>query len=240
MSSGVQTSARDSTNIDPNPAETVLTNPLTRLPQPETTPIILTRENPRPIVFDRAAEPHREEIDQRVCAQTEIKIPQGPSLWVPLVVGTEKTWSLIDTGASSNLICKRLQEKVGGKLEAYNGRVIDPKGDPMPILGVTRVRMNVAGLQTTEKFLVMDGLNPDVIVGLRYLLERGCRLDWEHCCLWLEGGIRKAPMTVAGPQIPCDPDPVLTLCAEINGDTPLACVTSLTSWTWRAPADPTP
>ena len=83
--------------------------------------------------------------------------------------------------------------------------------------------MNVAGLQTTEKFLVMDGLNPDVIVGLRYLLERGCRLDWEHCCLWLEGGIRKAPMTVAGPQIPCDPDPVLTLCAEINGDTPGVC-----------------
>ena len=30
-------------------------------------------------------------------------------------------------------------------------------------------------------------------------------------------------MTVAGPQIPCDPDPVLTLCAEINGDTPSVC-----------------
>ena len=171
MSSGVQTSARDSTITDPYPAETVSTSPSTQLPQPETLPIILTRENLRPIVFDRPAEPPREEIDQRVCAQTEIKLPQGPRLWVPLVVGTEKTWSLIDTGASSNLICKQLQEKVGGKLEAYNGRVIDPKGDPMPILGVTRVRMNVAGLQTTEKFLVMDGLNPDVIVGLQYLLE---------------------------------------------------------------------
>ena len=74
-----------------------------------------------------------------------------------------------------------------------------------------------------REVLVIDGLNPDVIVGLRYVLERGCRLDWEHCCLWLKGGTRKDPMTVAGPQIPCDPDPVLTPCADINGDTPGVC-----------------
>ena len=56
MSSGVQTSARDSENKDPNRAETVSTNPLTQLPQPETTPTILARENLRPIVFDHPAE----------------------------------------------------------------------------------------------------------------------------------------------------------------------------------------
>ena len=182
------------------------------MPQLETTPIILTRENIR---LNRLRPPSgtpRKEIDHHVCDQTEVKIPRGPSLCLTMNVGTERTWSLIDTGASSNIICKRLQEEVGGKVDAYNGRVIDPTGEPMPILGVTGVRKNVAGLQKTEKFLVVDGLNPNIFVGFRYLLERGCRLDWEHCCLLLEGRTRQTPMTIAGPQEPFDPDPVATLC----------------------------
>ena len=171
-------------------------------------------------MFEKAAAPEREEIEQRLCTQIEVKIPQGPSLWVPLMVENEKKWSLIDTGASSNLLCKKLQEQVGGTLEPYGGVVVDPKGEPLPIIGVTRVRLNVAGLVTTEKFLVMDGLNPDVIVGLRFLLEKGCQLDWQHCCLWLEGGKRRAPMTVAGPLMPNDPDPILTLYATSNPTSP--------------------
>ena len=78
MNSGVQTSARDSANIDPNPAETKSTKPFTRVPQPETTPIILTREDLRLIVFDRPAEPPREETEQRVVPIWKSKVRTVP------------------------------------------------------------------------------------------------------------------------------------------------------------------
>ena len=221
QSSGVPTSAQQKSDCNPTPAPTSTQPPCSDFPN--ATPTILSKQSCRPIVFKKAAAPEHEEIEQWLCTQIEAKIPHGPSLWVPLMVENEKKWSLIDTGASSNLLCKKKQEQVGevgGTLEPYGGVVVDPKGEHLPIIGVTRVRLNVAGLVTTEKFLVMDGLNPDVIVGLRFLLEKGCQLDWQHCCLWLEGGKRRAPMTVAGALLPNDPDPILTLYATSNPTSP--------------------
>ena len=71
-----------------------------------------------------------------------------------------------------------LSKMIGNPMRRYDNDLTGPVGNRMPVQGVMHAEVRLGGsLKTKDEFLIVSGLSPDLLLGLRFLVENNCVVD---------------------------------------------------------------
>ena len=115
--------------------------------------------------------------------------PHKPSYFLVGKVGKIPVQILIDTGCTTNLISKRVFDKLSKNLrllmETQDSHGVMADGTRMSFLGLVRLPLQLRHFSTTEIFMV-GHIDEDVILGMPFLTKQGCALDFRRNVLALQ------------------------------------------------------
>ena len=106
----------------------------------------------------------------------------GSSLMVDGYIGKRPTQMLVDTGSAVTIIRENVWREAAGdgdqlSLEATAHSVVAANGEQLRLLGQTKVRLHVGGLQVFYNVLVAKGLTQECLLGADFLSQHGCIVD---------------------------------------------------------------
>ena len=131
--------------------------------------------------------PEEIEVEQ---AQQIFDKPHQASYFVPGKVEGRPVQFLIDTGCTTNLLAKhvfdRLPEKIRSQKREYAKYGLLADGTRLPFYGILQLDVRLRQVKTTEVFIISQ-LNEDAILGMPFLVERQCRMDFKRPVLLLDG-----------------------------------------------------
>ena len=131
-----------------------------------------------------------EELSLPTEAQQIYDRPHQASYFILGKVEGRAAQFLLDTGCTTNLLSKhlfdRLPEKIRTQIRecARHGLLAD--GTRLPFYGVIRLNIRLRQVKTQEVFIVSQ-INEDAILGMPFLVERRCSMDFKKPVIELDG-----------------------------------------------------
>jgi hypothetical protein len=135
----------------------------------------------------------------RAVAHTVISATNSePARNKPVIMGRcagEKTKLLIDSGAEMNVMdCDFLNDlllkQVPVKFTPSNSRIQCANGSKMAVTGYATMTLQVGSARAVQKFMIVKGLFPKVIVGIRSMKTMGIVMDPSSDCVIVDGRAR--------------------------------------------------
>ena len=99
------------------------------------------------------------------------KFVKGSGLLVPYQVEDQRCWAIVDTGASNSLISSTLATELGNEIVPNQSSLIGPVGNVMSTEGLMKAMVKIGDLVAEDEFVVVDGLYPEVLLGLKFMIE---------------------------------------------------------------------
>ena len=147
--------------------------PLTRESEPQTAKIL--RKND-PVFFEvKCTDKRCRDKESEAVASGEIA--RGSGMWVPVQVENQPCWAIVDTGASRSLMSRNLATEIGNPILPYDHNLFGPIGNVIPIDGIMRADVKIGPHATSDDFIVVDQLYPQLLIGLKFMTENGCQMD---------------------------------------------------------------
>ena len=105
------------------------------------------------------------------------EIARGSGMWVPVQVENQPCWAIVDTGAKRSLMSRSLASEIGNPILPYDHKLFGPIGNVIPIDGIMRADVKIGPHATSDEFIVVDQLYPQLLIGLKFMTENGCQMD---------------------------------------------------------------
>ena len=99
------------------------------------------------------------------------KIVKSSGLLVPYQVEGQRCWDIVDTGESNSLISSTLSTVQGNEIVSNQILLIGPVGNVMSTEGLMKAMVKNGDLLAEDDFVVVDGLYPEVLMGLKFMIE---------------------------------------------------------------------
>ena len=147
--------------------------PLTRESEPQTAKILSKND---PVIFEVKCTDKRCR-DKESEAVPSGEIVNGSGMWVPVQVENQLCWAIVDTGASRSLMSRSLASEIGNPILPYDDNLFGPIGNVIPIDGIMRADVKIGPHATSDEFIVVDQLYPQLLIGLKFMTENGCQMD---------------------------------------------------------------
>ena len=172
--------------VPPNDTETPLDPPQTFISEQPRLEVPLTREaEPQPAKILSKNDPVIFEVkctnkrcrDQESEAVASGEIVRGSGMWVPVQVENQLCWAIVDTGASRSLMTRSLAAEIGNPILPYDHNLFGPIGNVIPIDGIMRADVKIGPHATSDEFIVVDQLYPQLLIGMKFMTENGCQMD---------------------------------------------------------------
>ena len=97
---------------------------------------------------------------------------------------------LLDTGCTTNLLGKhifdRLPERVKSEKKEYARHGLLADGTRLPFYGIIKLKMRLRQVKTEEAFIISQ-ISEDAILGMPFLVERQCAMDFKRPVLQISG-----------------------------------------------------
>ena len=112
-----------------------------------------------------------------------LSVTCGASFCIVVSMNTIPVECLIDTGAAISLLHGNVWTKIttGGlaqPLQEWTGQtLVGINGNKLSVRGYSQILISVKGKQFNGKFIVMDNIKVDAILGLDFLKENRCMMD---------------------------------------------------------------
>ena len=104
---------------------------------------------------------------------------RSPGMWVNCEVEELRCWATVDTGESFSLNSGHMASFVQKPVNPHPHRLLGPIGNVMPIDGKMLAEVTFAKHRSTDEFIVVDELFPNVLIGLKFLCDNKCQVDIE-------------------------------------------------------------
>ena len=170
----------------PSEPQTLLDPPTTFVseqPRPEVlltcgsdpqTPKILSKTDP--IIFEVKCNDKRCR-DKESEAVASGETVRGSGMWIPVQVENQPFGAIVDTGASRSLMSRSLASEIGNPILPYDHNLFGSIGNVIPIDGIMRADVKIGPHATSDEFIVVDQLYPQLLIGLKFMTENGCQMD---------------------------------------------------------------
>ena len=126
----------------------------------------------------------------RACTTQPLDRPFGPSYFIPGRVEGKPALCLIDTGCTTNLLGKhvfdRLPERLRGCLVESDTHGMMADGTRLPFYGVIQLKIRLKELLIEER-LVVSRISEDVILGMPFLAQHSCTIDFNSTKVIVDG-----------------------------------------------------
>ena len=147
--------------------------PLTRESEPQTRKMLSKND---PVIFEvKCTDKRCRDKESEAVASGEIV--KGSGMWVPVQVENQLCWAIVDTGASRSLMSRSLASEIGNPILPYDHNLFGPKRNVIPIDGIMRADVKIGPHATSDEFIVVDQLYPQLLIGLKFMTENGCQMD---------------------------------------------------------------
>ena len=134
----------------------------------------------------------------------------GATLLVPYEVEGLRRWAMIDTGASRSLMSLELARTIGNPIVPNTSRLTGPIANEMPTKGVIKAEVKIGTLVATDEIVVVEDLYPEIMIGLKFMMENKCTSDLVQQKLTIlkdDGSIVQVPMQIlSGHVLPPEDD----------------------------------
>ena len=167
--------------------------PLMNLPEPEDPgPVSPTPSYKHPKRAKQAtpAKPADKPDEPAIEAQQVFDRPHQASYFIPGRIEGRPAQFLLDTGCTTNLIGKHMFDKLPEHLRAtkeeYTRHGLLADGTRLPFYGIIRLDVRLRQVKTREVFVISQ-INEDAILGMPFLVERRCSMDFSKPVLRLDG-----------------------------------------------------
>ena len=114
-------------------------------------------------------------------AQQVYDRPYRASYFIPGKVEGRPVQFLLDTGCTTNLLAKhvfdRLREKIKDQRIEYASHGLLADGTRLPFYGMVRLAIRLRQVKVEETFVVSQ-ISEDAILGMPFLVEQGCSMDF--------------------------------------------------------------
>ena len=104
---------------------------------------------------------------------------RSPGMWVKCEVEDLPCWAIVNTGASICLISRHMASPFRKPLNPHPHRLLGPIGNMMPIDGKMLAEVTFGKHKSTDEFIAVDELYPQVLIGLKFLCDNECQVDIE-------------------------------------------------------------
>ena len=119
----------------------------------------------------------------------QLERPHGPSCFLPGKVGKVPVVILVDTGCTTNLMSKRIFDKLDRATresrEDYESHGVMADGTRMPFFGLVKVPLKIRHFATEVTFVVGE-TDEDIILGMSFLSDQDCSMDFRRGTLVLQ------------------------------------------------------
>ena len=136
------------------------------------------------------ADEDQEEVETSLEAQQVYDRPHQASYFIPGRVEGRPVQFLLDTGCTTNLLGKhvfdRLPERVKAERKEYARHGLLADGTRLPFYGIIRLSMRLRQVKTEEVFIISQ-ISEDAILGMPFLVERRCAMDFKRPVLKIDG-----------------------------------------------------
>ena len=116
--------------------------------------------------------------------------PHKPTWFLPGKVGRVAVQILVDTGCTTNVMSRKVYNKLDrttrDSLEPYETYGVTASGAKMPFFGLVKTNLRIRHFSTEETFVV-GNTDEDIILGMSFLMEQDCMLDFKKGVLELQG-----------------------------------------------------
>ena len=147
--------------------------PLTRESEPQTAKILRKSD---PVIFEvKCTDKRCRDKESEAVASGENA--RGSGMWVPVQVENQPCWAIVDTGASRSLMSRSLASEIRNPILPYDHNLFGPIGNVIPIDGIMRADVKIGPHATSDEFIVVDQLYPQLLIGLKFMTENGCQVD---------------------------------------------------------------
>ena len=123
-------------------------------------------------------------------AQQVFDRPYRASYFIPGKVEGRAVQFLLDTGCTTNLLAKhvfdRLPERVRSQRQEYASYGLLADGTRLPFFGMVRLAVRLRQVKIEETFVVSQ-ISEDAILGMPFLVEQGCSMDFTKPVIQLGG-----------------------------------------------------
>ena len=147
--------------------------PLTCGSEPQTAKILSKSD---PVIFEvKYTDKRCRDKESEAVASGEIA--RGSGMWVLVQVENPPCWAIVDTGASRSLMSRSLASEIGNPILPYDHNLFGPIGNVIPIDGIMHADVKIGPHATSDEFIVVDQLYPQLLIGLKFMTENGCQMD---------------------------------------------------------------
>ena len=123
-------------------------------------------------------------------AQPVFDRPYQASYFIPGKVEGRPAQFLLDTGCTTNLLSKqifdRLPEKVRSGKREYVSHGLLADGTRLPFYGMVKLAIRLRQVKTEETFVISQ-ISEDAILGMPFLVDRKCTMDFSRPVVQLDG-----------------------------------------------------
>ena len=134
--------------------------------------------------------PETKSEDSAIQAQQIYDRPYRASYFIPGKVEGRPAQFLLDTGCTTNLLAKhifdRLPEQIKSRRQDYASHGLLADGTRLPFFGMVRLSIRLRQVKIEETFVVSQ-ISEDAILGMPFLVEQGCSMDFTKPVVQLGG-----------------------------------------------------
>ena len=136
--------------------------PLTRESEPQIARVLSKSD---PVIFEvKCTDKRCRDKESEAVASGEIA--GGSGMWVPVQAEKQPFWAIVDTGASRSLMSRSLASEIGNPILPYDHNLFGSIGNVIPIDGIMRADIKMGPHATSDDFIVVDQLYPQLLIGL--------------------------------------------------------------------------
>ena len=98
-------------------------------------------------------------------------------MWVPVQVENQPCWAIVDTGAIRSLMSRSFASEIGNPILPHDHNFFGAISNVIHIDGIMRADIKISPHATSDEFIVVDQLYPQLLIGLKFMTEKGCQMD---------------------------------------------------------------
>ena len=106
-----------------------------------------------------------------------VGVVQTSGPWTDVSVAGTACRALVDTGAAMSLVSSSLVRRLRRQPSRQQAKLVSVDGSPLSSTGQVDLPVALDGQEVTQRFVVMDKLATDLILGMDFLGSNGARLD---------------------------------------------------------------
>ena len=153
-----------------------------------------------------------------------------PKNLITAMINKRRTLMLLDTGACISCISEQFVRKLGIEIDNDNDQImkmlVSADGQNLKVKGQIQATINLKGLLVPHSFVVIDGLNYNVLLGCEFMKESHCKLDLQNgfasfyddlVILPMHGRLRSQNVVraAASVELPAASEAVINVCEKV-------------------------